>query len=90
MVGPSHGEDGERVVAVRPETADGDGVGEGDVLDEFSLLVQVGHLEGVPVADRLVPDEGDLLVGDAGRVDVGHRLWVEPVLSLQRTRLDTA
>ena len=84
MIRPSLGHHGEGVVSVRSQTVNGDLVVVSDVLYQSPLSVQVLHLEAVVVSLWQVPGEGDELVRDAGGVNVGDLLGVEPVLWNER------
>ncbi len=50
-----------KLVPVRPETANADGVGVGEVLNEAALRVQVLNLERVQVALWTLPHQGYVL-----------------------------
>jgi hypothetical protein len=50
-----------KLVPVRPEAANADGVGVGEVLNEATLRVQVLNLERVQVALRTLPHQGYVL-----------------------------
>ena len=56
-------------------------------LNEDLRRVEVLDVERVVVTVRRVPDERDFFVRDPGRVDVGHRLRVHPILALNRPRM---
>ena len=74
---PRHRRHREGVVPEGPESSDGDAGCGGGVAHESPCVVQVLHLEGVPVALGGAPEQGDLGVADVGSVHVLHRLGVQ-------------
>ena len=75
---PRHRRHREGVVPEGPQPSDGYAWGGGGVAHESPCVVQVLHLEGVPVALGGAPEQGDLRVADVRRVHVLHRLGVQP------------